>query len=95
MEDDQIVTVLKTGEESNSNLFSGAEKRMFQFLENLTQTPSEVREDDIQQLRDAGFSDPEILEIVIVGGYFNLMNRMTDGLGVELEEWYEPGGTDA
>ncbi len=65
---------------------------MFSFLETLIRTPSAVDETDITSLRDAGFDDEEILEIVIVAGYFSLMNRISDGLGVELEDWFESGG---
>jgi len=42
-------------------------------------------EADVQTLRDAGFSDVGILDIVQVTGYYAYVNRLADGLGVELE----------
>jgi len=42
-------------------------------------------EADVQTLRDAGFSDVGILDIVQVAGYYAYVNRLADGLGVELE----------
>jgi alkylhydroperoxidase family enzyme len=89
VEDDRIVEALKAGQTSDPELFSAAEREMFAFLETLTLDPSAVREEDVEALRSAGFDDPEILEIVTVAGYFSLMNRMSDGLGVELEDWYQ------
>ena len=40
---------------------------------------------DVQSLRNAGFSDEGILDIVQVAGYYAYVNRLADGLGVELE----------
>lgn len=50
-----------------------------------------MREADIQRLRDAGLEDRAILDLCQVTGYFAYVNRMADGLGVELETyWKEP-----
>ena len=38
-----------------------------------------------ESLRNAGFSDEGILDIVQVSGYYAYVNRLIDGLGVELE----------
>ena len=42
------------------------------------------------RLRAAGLSDRAILDATLVVSYFNFVNRMVTGLGVELEE--DPGG---
>lgn len=42
-------------------------------------------ETDIQKLRDVGFSDAAITIAVQVISYFNYINRVADGLGVDLE----------
>jgi uncharacterized peroxidase-related enzyme len=55
------------------------------YAKTLTVSPAEIREADIQQLRDVGFSDGEILEINQVCAYFNYANRTVLGLGVELK----------
>ena len=41
-------------------------------------------EKEIDELRNVGFSDGEILEINQVASYFNYVNRMVVGLGVDL-----------
>ena len=44
---------------------------------------------DISALREAGFSDSAILDINQVTGYYAYVNRLADGLGVELEEFWK------
>ncbi|MFW5786887.1 MAG: hypothetical protein ACOCV3_01335 [Halanaerobiales bacterium] len=39
---------------------------------------------DLEALRDKGYSDRDILDINQVVSYFNYINRIADGLGVEL-----------
>ena len=46
-------------------------------------------ETDVQELRDAGFSNPGILDIAHVTGYYAYVNRLADGLGVELETFWK------
>ena len=46
-------------------------------------------EADIIALREAGFSDSAILDINQVTGYYAYVNRLADGLGVELEEFWK------
>ena len=40
-------------------------------------------------LRGAGFSDRDILDIAEVVGYYAYVNRIADGLGVSVETWLE------
>ena len=60
---------------------------MLDYVERLTIDPSSVDEADIQRLRDAGFSDRDILDICEVTSYYAYVNRIADGLGVSLESW--------
>jgi uncharacterized peroxidase-related enzyme len=54
----------------------------------LTANPGEASEQMVVSLRDAGLSDTEIFEINQVIAYFNYVNRIVTGLGVELEPEY-------
>lgn len=56
----------------------------------LTLTPWKVVEPDLDPLRDAGLSDREIVDANQVIAYFNYVNRIADGLGVDLEEEWPP-----
>ncbi len=58
---------------------------MLRYAVKLTMTPSELRQQDIHSLRDAGFSDTDILHIAEVTAYYAYVNRIADGLGVEME----------
>jgi uncharacterized protein YciW len=59
---------------------SEAEYAMLEFAEKLTLTPSNMRENDVRKLRDAGWTDRDILDIVHVCAYFNFRVRVVDGL---------------
>jgi uncharacterized peroxidase-related enzyme len=56
-----------------------------EFAEKLTRTPAETREEDLQALRAQGLSDRDILDAVEVISYFNYINRVADGLGIDPE----------
>jgi uncharacterized peroxidase-related enzyme len=65
---------------------------MLDYAEKLTRTPAGVRREDIEALRQVGFSDADVLHIAEVTAYYAFVNRIADGLGVELEPWI--WGTD-
>lgn len=62
-------------------------KTMLRYSAKLTRTPSEVDAGDVGTLREAGFTDLDILHIAEVVGYYAYANRIADGLGIPLEEW--------
>ena len=62
---------------------------MCEYVEKLTLKPWEMVEADVLALREAGFSDSAILDINQVTGYYAYVNRLADGLGVELEEFWK------
>jgi uncharacterized protein YciW len=64
-----------------------AEYAMLEFAEKLTLTPSNMREADVQKLRNVGWTDRDILDIVHVCAYFNFRVRVVDGLGLEVADW--------
>ena len=44
-----------------------------------------MRESDIDALRAVGLTDEQILSTVAITCVFNFMNRLADGLGVEIQ----------
>jgi uncharacterized peroxidase-related enzyme len=64
-----------------------AEHAMLEYVEKLTLTPSLMTELDVQKLREVGWTDRDILDIVHVCAYFNFRVRVVDGLGLELGDW--------
>lgn len=65
---------------------------MLDYVVKLNGSPGDVCEQDVQTLRDAGFDDIGIMDIVMVVSLFNFMNRVADGLGVQTEEAMEKSG---
>jgi len=62
---------------------------MLAYAEKLTRAPWEVTRDDVNALTIAGFTEPEILDINQITGYFAYVNRLADGLGVPLEGFWD------
>jgi len=58
---------------------------LLKFARKLNRTPGSIRKDDIGDLQAAGFSDRNIFDAVVLVAYFNFMNRIADGFGVEPE----------
>ena len=56
----------------------------------LTRTPGQMKPSDLDALRQQGLSDLAIHDIVQVAAYFNYINRIADGLGVDLEPEMPP-----
>jgi uncharacterized peroxidase-related enzyme len=66
---------------------SEAEYAMLEYAEKLTLNPSAMTEEDVRKLRDVGWTDRDILDIVHVCAYFNFRVRVVDGLGLEVADW--------
>jgi uncharacterized peroxidase-related enzyme len=64
------------------DVFDRRERTILEYARQLTRSPGEVREMSIQQMRDAGLDDGEILEVNQVVSYFAYVNRTVLGLGV-------------
>ena len=66
---------LETLEPRLSNIVRHAEK--------LTSAPAAMTESDLDELRAVGLEDRDILDLTLVTAYFNFVNRIALGLGVE------------
>ena len=55
---------------------------MLDYTAQLTRDAASVRPDDLNRLRRVGFDDRGILQINLIAGWFNYINRVADGLGV-------------
>lgn len=62
---------------------------MLEYAAKLTRTPWAMEKTDVEALRRAGFGDAEVLAIAEVVAYYAYVNRIADGLGVEVEPWTE------
>ena len=68
------------------------QKAICYFAEKLTLSPGKIDKSDIQKIKDFGYIDSEISEIVQIISYFNYINRVADGLGLEPEDFIDKKG---
>ena len=66
-----------------------ADRAMLTYAEKLTKEPWNMVEADVIALREADFSDADILDINQLTGYYAYVNRLADGLGVGLEDFWQ------
>lgn len=67
---------------------SDRERAMLDYAIKLTRQPSKMVEADVEALRTSGLSDGEILDVCQITAYYAYANRLVDGLGVELEDYW-------
>ena len=53
------------------------------YAEKLTTAPGAMTESDLGELRAEGLGDADILDLTLIVGYFNFVNRIAVGLGVD------------
>ncbi len=74
---------------------TASERIMLEFAKQLTKEPGSDYAAKVESLRQHGFADAAILHITLIISYFNFVNRIVNGLGVELESyWKEDGYSD-
>jgi alkylhydroperoxidase family enzyme len=78
----KISSIMSDGAEYE---FGKLESKMMQYATKLSLTPSEILETDVVELRNSGMTDLAIHDLCSIVAYFNFVNRIANGLGVELE----------
>jgi uncharacterized peroxidase-related enzyme len=72
-------------------VLSPADRALCDFAVKLTLRPGEAGAPDLDALRGHGLDDGALGIAVQVVAYFNYINRIADGLGVDPEKWMRPG----
>ncbi len=65
------------------------DKAMIDFALKLTREPAQVKQGNIEFLQQYGFSEEQVVDIVLITCTFNFMDRLADGLGVELDPFMQ------
>lgn len=65
---------------------------LLEYADRLTRRPTEVGAKDVERLRALEWSDQAIHDAVQVCAYFNYINRVANGLGVDKEAWLDAAG---
>jgi len=87
LKNDELAKKIRLALESHNpaDAFSSKEIAALSYVKNLTEQPGNITEEDINDLRKTGWDDGEILELNQVTSYFNYVNRMVLGLGVNTD----------
>ena len=65
---------------------SEVDMELCHFAKNLTQNPNHKNEESIENLKKLGLSDRAILDATLVISYFNFVNRIVLGLGLNINK---------
>jgi len=66
-------------------MLKGKERAIAGFVSLLAQAPWDVGQDDVAVLRAAGLGEQAILHVVVLGAYFNYLNRVADAVDIEFD----------
>jgi alkylhydroperoxidase family enzyme len=80
---DQLTIDFKTAEALEPRQYA-----MLAYAARLAKEPWAMSNEDVESLRRLGFSDRAILEVNLVTSYMSFVNRVAQGLGVELEKHF-------
>lgn len=64
------------------------ERSMLRWVVRIANQPNLADPQDIRELREIGYDDPKILDIVLTISYFSFVNRLALLTGVGLEPWF-------
>jgi alkylhydroperoxidase family enzyme len=73
------------GESSDASALTPVERAVLTYTDVLTATPWLIALEHVTALRSVGFDDRGLHDICAIVSYFAFVNRIADGLGVELE----------
>ena len=79
-----------TAEDVDGTRLAPADRALVEYADKVTRTPGMVTATDVSRLRAAGFDDRAIHDLCAIVAYFAFVNRVADGLGVELESRFQP-----
>ena len=69
-----------------------AERLLLEFVGTLTMHAYRITDEQVQGLRDAGWSDAQIAEAVYIGALFNLFVRLADAFDIHPPAMMDAGG---
>ena len=70
---------------------TAAERALLDYVELVTKAAYRTTGEDVQKLRDAGWSEDQIAEAVYVTAMFAFFNRVADAFGVPSQEYLKTG----
>lgn len=89
-----VADALREGDLDATGL-AAPERLLMEFAGTIARAAYEVTDEQVQALRDAGWSDEQIAEAAYVAALFSLFVRLADTFGIEPPPIYEPKGIPA
>ncbi|MGA3347034.1 MAG: hypothetical protein ABSC76_19450 [Terracidiphilus sp.] len=71
---------------------SPAERALLDYVTKVTEAAYRTTDDDVQRLRDVGWTEPQIAEAVYVTAMFAFFNRVADAFGIASQGYLEMNG---
>jgi len=90
----EIANALRDGDLDRAPV-SPAERLLLEFAGTLTRHAYRITDDQVQGLRDAGWSDAQIAEAVYIGALFNMFVRLADAFDIHPPAVMDPDGVPA
>ena len=90
----ETVEALRAGDLDRAPI-TPAERLLLEFVGTLTRHAYRITDEEVQGLREAGWTDPQIAEAVYVGALFNMFVRIADAFDIRPPEFMEPEGIPA
>ena len=87
----QAAAALREGDLDAAGL-TAKHRLLLEFIETLTRHAYSITDEQVQGLRDAGWSDAQIAEAVYDGALFNLFVRLADAFDIHPDPSYDAEG---
>jgi alkylhydroperoxidase family enzyme len=68
---------------------SAAERALLDYVTKVTEAAPRTTEEDVQTLRDHGWTEPQIAEAVYITAMFAFFNRVADAFGISPQGYLE------
>jgi len=81
IDDDEVLELLATAD--GLETLEPRLSYIVRHAEKLTSAPAAMTQSDLDELRAVNLSDKDILDLTLIVSYFNFVNRIAQGLGVE------------
>jgi alkylhydroperoxidase family enzyme len=86
-----VADALRNGDLDAARL-PAPERLLLEFAGTISQAAYRVTDEQVQDLRDAGWTDEQIAEAAYEAALFSLFVRLADTFGIEPPALYEPNG---
>jgi alkylhydroperoxidase family enzyme len=88
----QAASALRDGDLDAAGL-SPKHRLLLEFVETLTRHAYRITDEQVNALREAGWTDAQIAEAVYDGALFNLFVRLADAFDIHPDPAYDAAGT--